>query len=100
MNTTQEVLDYAKELLSESVAKTESKTKTKTIRYDLEVPEEFHWKLVALGAKMKLDYESYAERVLKEFAVKATQKINDEFKQSIINELGKQVATPGNGRQS
>jgi hypothetical protein len=76
------------------------KEKPKFIRYDLEVPEEFHWKLVALGAKMKLDYESYAERVLKEFAVKATEKVNDAFKQSIINELGKQVKTPGNGGQS
>lgn len=98
MNTTQEVLDYAKELLSESVAKTESKTKT--IRYDLEVPEEFHWKLVALGAKQKLYHEDYAERVLKEFAIKATQKINDDYKQFIINQLGKQVAAPGDGGQS
>jgi hypothetical protein len=98
MNTTQNVLEYAKQLLKEPV--TTPPDKTKTIRYDLELPEEFHWKLVALGAKSKLDYETYAERVLKEFAIKATQKINDEFKQSIINELGKQVATPSNGGQS
>jgi hypothetical protein len=77
-----------------------TQTKTKMIRYDLEVPEEFHWKLVALGAKQKLHYEDYAERVLQEFAVKATQKINDDFKQSIINQLGQQVKTPSNGGQS
>lgn len=74
--------------------------KPKWIRYDLEIPEEFHWKLVALGAKQQLDYETYAERVLKEFAVKATKKINDDFKQSIINQLGEQVKVASDGGQS
>jgi hypothetical protein len=98
MTTTQEMLEYAKQLITKPMPTTQSKTKI--IRYDLEIPEEFHWKLVALGAKMKLDYESYAEHVLKEFSIKATKKVNDEFKQSIINELGKQVKTASDGGQS
>ena len=74
--------------------------KPKWIRYDLEIPEEFHWKLVALGARQQLHHEEYAESVLKEFAVKATQKINDSIKHAIINDLGEQVKAASTGGQS
>jgi|DEB19_MinimDraft_3_1074340.scaffolds.fasta_scaffold00672_17 hypoxanthine phosphoribosyltransferase len=98
MTTTQETLEYAKQLLKKPMSTAQSKTKL--IRYDLEVPEEFHWKLVALGANQKLHHEEYAERVLQEFAIKATQKINNDYKQSIINQLDRQTKSSSNGGQS
>ena len=33
-------------------------------RYDLELDNHIHWKLVKLGAELEMDYETYAESVL------------------------------------
>jgi hypothetical protein len=37
---------------------------TKTYTYELVIPEEVHWKLVALGAADKQHHEDYAEQFL------------------------------------
>jgi hypothetical protein len=64
--------DVAKVLLpinhTASVIETQAyKAKTETTyKYDLEIPEDIHWKLVMLGAKLKMHEETYVEQLLKE----------------------------------
>ena len=33
--------------------------------YDLDIPKDIHWEMVRLGAELQMDYEVYAEEVLK-----------------------------------
>ena len=42
--------------------------------YHLEIPDDLHWELVKLGAELKMDYEVYAEEVLKMHAEDAISK--------------------------
>lgn len=35
-------------------------------RYDLGIEDDLHWELVKLGASHKMDYETYAEQILRD----------------------------------
>ena len=57
---TDDILEYARQLVANQPMK-----KPEYHRYDLEIPNDLHWELVKLGAELKMDYEVYAEEVLK-----------------------------------
>jgi hypothetical protein len=57
---TDDILDYARQLAMQSPMKLREHHK-----YDLEIPNDLHWELVRLGAELKMDYEVYAEEVLR-----------------------------------
>ena len=42
--------------------------------YDLQIPDDIHWKLVALAAMRQLDHETFAEQIIKDFVIKVTTK--------------------------
>lgn len=37
-------------------------------RYDLTIEDDAHWTLIKLGAEIRMDYETYAEKVLEAHA--------------------------------
>jgi len=57
---TDDILEYARQLVANQPMKLRDHHK-----YDLEIPDDLHWELVRLGAELKMDYEVYAEEVLK-----------------------------------
>ena len=66
---TDDIIDYARQLAMQSPMKLREHHK-----YDLEIPDDLHWELVKLGAEFKMDYEVYAEEVLKMHAEDAISK--------------------------
>jgi hypothetical protein len=66
---TDDILEYARQLAMQSPMKLREHHK-----YDLEIPDDLHWELVKLGAELKMDYEVYAEEVLKMHAEDAINK--------------------------
>jgi hypothetical protein len=66
---TDDILDYARQLVANQPMKLRNHHK-----YDLEIPSDLHWELVKLGAELKMDYEVYAEEVLKMHAEDAISK--------------------------
>jgi len=66
---TDDILDYARQLVANQPMKLRDHHK-----YDLEIPDDLHWELVKLGAELKMDYEVYAEEVLKMHAEDAISK--------------------------
>ncbi len=66
---TDDILDYARQLVANQPMKLRDHHK-----YDLEIPSDLHWELVKLGAELKMDYEVYAEEVLKMHAEDAISK--------------------------
>ena len=63
---TKELVDKALELLEKPM---ETKTTEEFHTYHLEIPDDIHWILVALGAGSKQHQEDYAEQVLIDYAV-------------------------------
>jgi len=59
MKAPDDILDYARQLASQTM------TTPKNHDYHLDIPDDLHWELVRLGAELKMDYEVYAEEVLK-----------------------------------
>jgi len=57
---TDEILDYARQLVTDQLMKPREK-----FNYNLEIPKDIHWEMVRLGAELQMDYEVYAEEVLK-----------------------------------
>ena len=66
MKSPDDILEYARQLAMQSPMKLREHHK-----YDLEIPDDLHWELVKLGAELKMDYEVYAEEVLKMHAEEA-----------------------------
>jgi hypothetical protein len=63
---TKELVDKALELLEKPM---ETKTTKEFHTYHLEIPDDIHWILVALGAGSRQHQEDYAEQVLIDYAV-------------------------------
>ena len=63
---TKELVDKALELLDKPM---ETKTTPEFHTYHLEIPDDIHWILVALGAGSRQHQEDYAEKVLIDYAV-------------------------------
>ena len=42
--------------------------------YDLQIPDDIHWKRVALAAMRQMDHETFAEQIIKDFVIKVTTK--------------------------
>lgn len=63
---TKELVDKALELLDKPM---ETKTTSEFHTYHLEIPDDIHWILVALGAGSRQHQEDYAEKVLIDYAV-------------------------------
>jgi hypothetical protein len=66
---TDDILDYARQLVTNQPMKTPEHHS-----YHLDIPKDIHWELVKLGAELKMDYEVYAEEVLKMHAEDAISK--------------------------
>jgi len=66
---TDDILDYARQLVANQPMKTPEHHS-----YHLDIPKDIHWELVKLGAELKMDYEVYAEEVLKMHAEDAISK--------------------------
>jgi len=69
MNDSDDILEYARQLAANPPMKT-----TEHYSYRLEISSDLHWELVKLGAELKMDYEVYAEEVLKMHAEDAISK--------------------------
>jgi hypothetical protein len=69
---TEELINKALELLDKSI---ETKTPAQFHTYHLEIPDDIHWILVALGAGSKQHQEDYAEQVLIDYAVLCYERI-------------------------
>lgn len=67
---TEQLVDRALDLLDQvnNVSTPDKKTK-EYHTYHLEIPDDIHWILVALGAGSRQHQEDYAEKVLIEYAV-------------------------------
>jgi hypothetical protein len=63
---TQELVDKALELFDKPI---ETETTSQFHAYHLEIPDDIHWILVALGAGSRRHHEDYAEKILIEYAV-------------------------------
>jgi hypothetical protein len=63
---TEELVNKALELLDKPI---ENKVPAQFHTYHLEIPDDIHWILVALGAGSKQHQEDYAEQVLIDYAV-------------------------------
>lgn len=72
--TTTELVDKALALLEKPM---EAKPTNEYHTYHLEVPDEIHWVLVALGAGNKQHHEDYAEKVLIEYVALCYDKMVD-----------------------
>jgi hypothetical protein len=57
---TDDILEYARQLVANQSMKLPEHH-----NYHLDIPIDLHWELVKLGAELKMDYEVYAEEVLK-----------------------------------
>ena len=66
---TDDILDYARQLVANQPMKPSSHHE-----YHLDIPNDLHWEFVKLGAELKMDYEVYAEEVLKAHAKDAISK--------------------------
>ena len=62
---TKELVDRALELLEKPM---ETKTTKEFHTYHLEIPDDIHWILVALGAGSRQHQEDYAEKILIDYA--------------------------------
>ena len=60
MTDQDDILDYARQLVANQPMKAPEHH-----NYHLDIPNDLHWELVRLGAELKMDYEVYAEEVLK-----------------------------------
>ena len=60
MKSPDDILEYARQLAANQPVKTPEHQ-----NYHLEIPNDLHWELVRLGAELKMDYEVYAEEILK-----------------------------------
>lgn len=73
-----DILEYARTLAnSEPNKKSMPSTSTQDeqlFMYDLQIPDDIHWKLVALAAMRQLDHETFAEQIIKDFVIKVTTK--------------------------
>lgn len=73
-----EILEYARTLAnSEPNKKPVSSTSIQDeqlFMYDLRIPDDIHWKLVALAAMRQMDHETFAEQIIKDFVIKVTTK--------------------------
>ena len=63
---TEELVNKALELFDKPI---ETKATTEFHTYHLEIPDDIHWILVALGAGSRQHQEDYAEQVLINYAV-------------------------------
>ena len=63
---TKELVDKALELLEKPM---EPKATKEFHTYHLEIPDDIHWILVALGAGSRQHQEDYAEKILIDYAV-------------------------------
>ena len=66
---TDDILEYVRQLAMQSPMK-----RREHHNYHLEISDDLHWELVKLGAELKMDYEVYAEEVLKMHAEDAISK--------------------------
>lgn len=73
-----DILEYARTLAnSKSPKKTMSfisPQDEQLFMYDLQIPDDIHWKLVALAAMRQMDHETFAEQIIKDFVIKVTTK--------------------------
>jgi hypothetical protein len=60
MTDQDDILDYARQLVANQPMKPPEHH-----NYHLDIPNDLHWELVKLGAELKMDYEVYAEEVLR-----------------------------------
>ena len=60
MKSPDDILEYARQLVANQPVKTPEHH-----NYHLDIPKDLHWELVRLGAELKMDYEVYAEEILK-----------------------------------
>ena len=60
MKSPDDILEYARQLAANQPMKTPEHH-----NYHLDIPKDLHWELVRLGAELKMDYEVYAEEILK-----------------------------------
>jgi len=60
MKAPDDILEYARQLVANQPMKPPAHH-----NYHLDIPDDLHWELVRLGAELKMDYEVYAEEVLK-----------------------------------
>jgi hypothetical protein len=59
MKAPDDILDYARQLASQTMQT------PRPYNYNIDLPDDLHWDFVKLGAELKMDYEVYAEEVLK-----------------------------------
>ena len=64
-----DILEYARQLATQPMTENPEE-----FMYDLKIPDKIHWKLVALAAMRKMDYETFAEQIIKDFVIKVTTK--------------------------
>jgi hypothetical protein len=65
---TKELVDRALELLEKPMETTTTTTK-EFHTYHLEIPDDIHWILVALGAGSRQHEEDYAEKILIDYGI-------------------------------
>ncbi len=78
---TEQLIDQALGLFDNPAGFAVSEKQKETYHtYHLEIPDDIHWILVALGAGHRQHQEDYAETILKLFATLCYERMNEEDK--------------------